>query len=257
MIEINNGILKTVSSLSQKRKRDETGLFVAEGWKCVRDTWGAFRCRYLICTRAWHDQHGTAEHHPFVVLANKRHMERLTQFSTSSDVLAVYEQPQREVVPERVRNALNIVLDNVQDPGNLGTIVRLADWFGINDIFCSKGSVDVFNHKVVQATMGAIARVNVHYCDLEALLDEYHELPAVGTFLDSENIYNASLPEKGFIVLGNEGQGIGHKVAVKLTQRVTIPPMPHSTNGCSESLNVGTAAAIAISEFRRNALKAQ
>lgn len=255
MIEINNGIIKAVSSLSQKRHRDEQGLFVAEGWKCVRDTWGAFPCRWLIATRAWHDQHGTAQHHPHLVIAQKRHMERLTQFSTPPDVIAVYEKPEHSVNAGQVRRSLNIVLDNVQDPGNLGTIVRLADWFGIYDIFCSVGTVDVFNHKVVQATMGAIARVRVHYCDLTALLDEYSDLPAMGTFLDGENIYRAELPECGFIIFGNEGQGIGRKVAEKVTQRLTIPPMTSNPAGRSESLNVGMAAAITLSELRRGKLK--
>ena len=144
------------------------------------------------------------------------------------------------------------MLDNVQDPGNLGTIIRLADWYGIKNIFASRTSVDVFNHKVVQATMGAIARVKVHYVDLEDLFDEYNELPVYGTFLNGENIYGSKLEKPCFVVFGNEGQGISAKVERCVTKRLLIPAAP--SNG-SESLNVGVAAAITISEFMRESLK--
>lgn len=253
MIEINNGIIKTVRSLSAKKYRDAEGLFVAEGTKCVRDTWRAFNCRWLICTRAWHDRLANASMHDKIVLANNQQMSRISQFSTPGDVIAVYDLPRYEVDSHEVNENLNIVLDNVQDPGNLGTIIRLADWYGIRNIFASVGTVDVFNHKVVQATMGAISRVKVHYGDLEDLLDEYPDLPVWGTFLDGENIYNSPLQNKGFVVFGNEGQGIGAKVAAKVTSRLLIPSWPHAGD-TSESLNVGVAAAIAISEFRRGVL---
>ena len=143
---------------------------------------------------------------------------------------------------------LLLVLENIQDPGNLGTIIRLADWFGIRDIFASRTTVDVYNHKVVQATMGAIARVKVHYGDVEALFEDYPDLPIYGTFLDGKDIYKSELGKKGFVVFGNEGQGIGAKVAKHVDQRLLIPKA--KTAG-SESLNVGVAAAITISEFFR------
>ena len=237
MQDINNGIIKLVASLAVKKYRDKEGLFVAEGWKCVRDTWNAFNCRYLIATRAWYDQQGTAEHYPKLVIAHKSQMARMSQFTTPSDVMAVY-----------------IVLDNIQDPGNLGTIMRLADWYGINNIFASKSTIDVYNHKVVQATMGAISRVKVHYCDLDFFLDDYHDMPILGTFLDGENIYSSNLPQDGvFVIFGNEGQGISAKVAEHVNQRIHIPAMPRK-GAKSESLNVGIAAAITISELRRSHL---
>ncbi|MBQ5466689.1 MAG: RNA methyltransferase [Muribaculaceae bacterium] len=153
-----------------------------------------------------------------------------------------------------MRSGLNIVLDNIQDPGNLGTIMRLADWYGIRNIFASKSTVDVYNHKVVQATMGAISRVKVHYCDLDFFLDDYDDMPVMGTFLDGDNIYGAKLPEGGaFVIFGNEGQGISPKIAAHVTQRLHIPAMPRKGEH-SESLNVGIAAAITISELRRNHL---
>jgi TrmH family RNA methyltransferase len=254
MIDINNGIIKLVRSLAAKKYRDEEGLFVAEGTKCVRDTWDAFKCRYLIATRAWYEQCGNASHYDKLVLAPKSQMARMSQFTTASDVLAVYEIPHREVNGAEVSKGLSIVMDNIQDPGNLGTIIRLADWYGIRNIFASATTVDVYNHKVVQATMGAIARVKVHYQDLDELFDDYPELPIYGTFLDGENIYSQSLEPKGFVVFGNEGKGIGTKVSERVTHRLLIPAAPHPDK-CSESLNVGIAAAITVSELLRNKLK--
>ena len=209
MQDINNGIIKLVSSLAVKKYRDKEGLFVAEGWKCVRDTWHAFNCRYLIATRAWYEQQGTAEHYHKIVFANKGQMAKMSQFTTASDVMAVYEIPQVDYTPSEVRGGLNLVLDNIQDPGNLGTIMRLADWYGINNVFASK----------------------------------------------SNNIYTSELPYKGaFVVFGNEGQGISAKVASHVTQRLHIPAMPRR-GAHSESLNVGIAAAITISELCRSSLK--
>lgn len=255
MQDINNGIIKLVSSLAVKKYRDKEGLFVAEGWKCVRDTWHAFNCRYLIATKAWYEQQGTAEHYPKLVMAHKSQMARMSQFTTPSDVMAVYEIPEVDYNDDEVRSGLNIVLDNIQDPGNLGTIIRLADWFGINNIFASKSTVDVYNHKVVQATMGAISRVKVHYCDLDFFLDDYPDMPVLGTFLVGDNIYSSELPTGGaFVIFGNEGKGISPKVAEHVTKRLHIPAMPRKGER-SESLNASIAAAISISEFRRQCLK--
>lgn len=253
MQDINNGIIKVVRSLAVKKYRDDERLFVAEGTKCVRDTWDYFNCKWLICTRAWHDRLANATMHDKIVLANNQQMAKMSQFSNPSDVIAVYEMPKKEIDEKEVRDGLNIVLDNVQDPGNLGTIIRLADWYGIKNIFASIGTVDVYNHKVVRATMGAISRVKVHYCDVPNLLEEYNDLPVWGTFLDGDNIYQSELENKGFVVFGNEGQGIGQKVAKLVTKRLLIPSW--NSGETSESLNVGVATAVVISEFRRSVLK--
>lgn len=254
MQDINNGIIKLVSSLAVKKYRDKEGLFVAEGWKCVRDTWKTFNCRYLIATKAWYEQQGTAEHYPKLVMAHKSQMARMSQFTTPSDVMAVYEIPKTSYSDDEVRNGLNIVLDNIQDPGNLGTIMRLADWYGVSNIFASRSTVDVYNHKVVQATMGAISRVKVHYTDLDLFLDDYADMPILGTFLDGDNIYSTQLPAGGaFVIFGNEGQGISPRIAGHVTRRLHIPAMPRK-GARSESLNVGLAAAITISELRRTIL---
>lgn len=253
MQDINNGIIKVVRSLAVKKYRDDERLFVAEGTKCVRDTWDYFNCKWLICTRAWHDRLANATMHDKIVLANNQQMAKISQFSNPSDVIAVYEMPEIKIDEKEVIDGLNIVLDNVQDPGNLGTIIRLADWYGIKNIFASIGTVDVYNHKVVQATMGAISRVKVHYCDVPNLLEEYNDLPVWGTFLDGDNIYQSELENNGFVVFGNEGQGIGQKVAKLVTKRLLIPSW--NSGETSESLNVGVATAVVISEFRRSVLK--
>ncbi len=191
--------------------------------------------------------------HDKIVLANNQQMAKMSQFSNPSDVIAVYEMPEKAIDEKKVRDGLNIVLDNVQDPGNLGTIIRLADWYGIKNIFASIGTVDVYNHKVVQATMGAISRVKVHYCDVPNLLEEFNDLPVWGTFLDGDNIYQSELENKGFVVFGNEGQGIGQKVSKLVNKRLLIPSW--NSGETSESLNVGVATAVVISEFRRSVLK--
>ena len=250
MMDMNNGILKVVRSLAAKKYRDDEGLFVAEGTKCVRDTWDHFNCRWLIAKRSWYEQCGTAEHYDKIVFANGQQMARISQFDTPSDVIAVYEKPADTIDSDSVSKSLNIVLDNIQDPGNLGTIIRLADWFGIRDIFASKTTVDVYNHKVVQATMGAIARVKVHYGDLEQVFESYPDLPIYGTFLDGKNIYQQPLTPNGIIVMGNEGKGISKEVAAHINHHLLIPSYP-AGRVTADSLNVAIATAITCAEFRR------
>jgi TrmH family RNA methyltransferase len=164
--------------------------------------------------------------------------------------LAVFKQPRYEYNPEVLKDSLCLALDDVQDPGNLGTIVRLADWFGIEDIFCSQGTADVYNPKTIQATMGAIARVRVHYCDLVSLIGSLKDIPVYGTFLDGDNMYNKSLSANGLIVMGNEGKGVSPEVGSLINERLYIPNYPTGRT-TSESLNVAIATAIVCSEFRR------
>lgn len=248
--QITNSFIKYVCSLSMKKNREEERCFVAEGTKCVRDTWDYFNCRKIIATRAWYEKFGHSGHLGKIVFANSQQMQRMSQFSTAADVIALYDIPDYEPDEQEVRSSLNIVLDNIQDPGNLGTIIRIADWFGIKNIFCGKTTVDVYNHKVIQATMGAISRVHVTYCDLEGLLQEFADVPVYGTFLDGDDMYKAELSDNGFVVFGNEGRGISPKLSALIKNRLLIPPFPGGT-ATSESLNVGMSAAIVIGEFRR------
>ena len=181
-------------------------------------------------------------------------MERMSQFSTPSDVIAVYDIPQYDIDENEIRDNLSIVLDNIQDPGNLGTIIRIADWFGIKNIICSNTTVDVYSHKVIQATMGAISRVKVIYCDLKDFLGNYRDMPVYGTYLDGTDIYKEQLSSKGLIIFGNEGKGISDGLSEFVSHRLLIPSYPPGTV-TSESLNVGVASAVTIAEFRRRSIK--
>lgn len=250
MTELTNNLRKMVASLGNARNRREEGCFVAEGTKCVCDTWQNFHCRYLFATTAWIEQHGKSLPGANPIVVKRADMERMSQLSTPSQVLAVYELPDTEFDETKLFSNLVIALDRVQDPGNLGTIIRIADWFGITDIVCSPDTVDVYNPKVVQATMGAISRVKVHYLDLVNLIKCNPDVPVYGTFLDGRNIYETSLTPHGIVVLGNEGQGISNEVGDLIKRRLFIPSYPQE-RPTSESLNVSMATAITIAEFRR------
>ncbi len=176
-------------------------------------------------------------------------MARISQLKSANNSLALVEIPRYDLKKEDLSGRLTIVLDGVQNPGNLGTIIRLADWFGVRDVICSPSCADCFNPKVVQATMGAILRVRVHYTDLVPLLKST-TLPIYGAFLEGENIYQRDLTSEGLLVMGSEGQGVSAEVAQLITERLYIPPYNTAGDG-SESLNVAIATAIICSEFRR------
>ena len=190
--------------------------------------------------------HGSPE-----VISHKE-MELISSLKTPSDMLALVEIPRHGLSVRGLSGVLSLALDGVQDPGNMGTILRLADWFGMRDVICSETTADCFNPKVVQATMGAIARVRVHYVPLARWLGEVRAagIPVYGTFLDGEPIYDAALSPGGVIVMGSEGQGVSPEVAELVSRRLFIPPFPVG-EPTSESLNVATATAIVCSEFRR------
>lgn len=250
-MELTNGTIKWVYSLSQKKNRDKERCFVAEGTKCVLDTIGHFKARHVFATSEWIDKFG-GSHLRNITVASRQQLSRMSALKTASDVVAVYEMPELNA-PYNLEAKLSIVLDGIQDPGNLGTILRIADWFGIKDVFCSKDTVDVYNPKTVQATMGAISRVNVIYCDLQELFAKHKDMPVYGTLLDGENIYAHQLGQAGFIVMGNEGKGISEPIRKFVTERLLIPSFPPNCE-TSESLNVGMATAIVVAEFRRRTL---
>ncbi len=237
--------IQLIRSLDDKRGRTEAGMFVAEGEKLVREILASgFRVRRVYYTARDND-FASVDAEP----ASAKDMERASRLKTPTDCLALVEIPQRTFNPAALRGRLTLALDEVQNPGNMGTIIRLADWFGITDILCSEGTADCFNPKVVQATMGAITRVAVHYGDLAQMI-EAAGLPVYGTFLEGENIYDTDLTPEGIIVLGSEGRGISTGIERLVTRKLFIPPYP-SDRQASESLNVAIAAAIVCSEFRR------
>lgn len=247
-----NNLRKLIVALNQRKYRREHKLFKAEGTKCVADTIDSFRLYALVATRSWAEEHQNLSllAGENLVIVPSRDIERLSSLVTPQDVIALYHMPEYHFDVHEKHNDLLIALDGVQDPGNLGTIMRTADWFGISDILCSRTTADVYNPKVVQATMGAISRVRVHYVDLAETLSMMSEImPVYGTFLDGNSIYKANLSSAGVIVMGNEGNGISDDVARIVSDRLLIPSFSRGTT--SESLNVATATAITVSEFRR------
>ena len=237
---LSNNEIKRIKSLSQKKFRDEYSLFVAEGEKIVDE---ALRSGYEIEAVYRREEIG------------EDRMSRISQLSSPSPVLAVIRKPAQEQI-QIPSKGLFLGLDSLRDPGNLGTVIRIADWFGINAIFASYDTVDVFNPKVVQSTMGAIFRVRFHYCDLESVCKGFMEAGGrvYGTFLDGKDIYSCNL-ETGLdcpvmAVMGNESEGISDRISKIVSDRLFIPPYPADEPG-SESLNVSVATAVTVAEFRR------
>ncbi len=244
--------IKFVRQLEQKKHRLQEGLFVAEGPKVVGDLLAAgHQPKLLFSTEQWQPDRDVAIT-PTIVTSDE--LRRLSFLQHPQSVLAVFPLPTVSVQNDLGHSSLLLALDGVQDPGNMGTIIRVADWFGISRIVCSKDTVDAWSPKVVQATMGSIARVNICYTDLPAFLC-HCGLPVYGTLLDGENIYTTSLPSAAVIVMGNEGKGISPEVRELVTHRLLIPAVPHSSSGCADSLNVAVATAITCSEFCRSALQ--
>lgn len=234
--------IKFISNLKQKKYREASRLFFVEGIKGTEELLHSdLELEHLYSTEVLKAR--VPEHK--VTYITEAELKKISALTTPNTCLAVFRIP-RPVLPEK--EGLKLVLDDIRDPGNLGTIIRLCDWFGVADLICSNETVDIYNPKVVQATMGSITRVNVVYTDLEGYLSQY-KLPVVGTFMDGESLYQSKLPENAVIVMGNEANGISEKTGKYITQRIGIPRFGHLQH--TESLNVATATAIILSEFKR------
>jgi TrmH family RNA methyltransferase len=230
-------------------------MFVAEGEKIVFDL---LKTKMKLVTLYFTAEgaallKGFPNPEKHVQLTTKE-MERISAFKTPSSLLALFEIPSYQDAEPPIFKGLSLVLDGLQDPGNLGTIIRLADWFGIGQIFCSENCVDNYNPKCIQSTMGAIARVRVDYLDLPTLLKEAgnQNVPVYGTYMDGENLYKTELSSQALVVMGSEGKGISPELSVYLTKKISIPAFPEG-NRELESLNVAVSAAIVCAEFRRRA----
>lgn len=244
--------IKLITSLSHKKYRDESGLFIAESTKLVLDLLSGMHCVLLVATNDWCQLHPGIKADE-IVEATADELRKISSQKTPQGVLALFRKPHYTYSFEELKNELSLALDDVQDPGNLGTIIRIADWFGIHNIFCSLRTVDAYSAKTVQATMGALVRVRVHYVELPDFLKQCSEkgMPVYGTFMNGENIYKEKkLDENGIIVMGNEGNGISANVEQHITKRLLIPNFPEGQT-TSESLNVGIATALVCAEFRR------
>ena len=232
--------IKLITSLRQKKYRKQHGLFVVEGIKTINELLQSnFKLKYLYTVESFNID---AINEIFI---SDDDLKRISFLTNPNKALALFEIPDTEKIDE---SKLIIALDDVRDPGNLGTIIRLCDWFGIMDLVCNIGTVDCYNPKVVQATMGSITRVNVTYLHLSEFLTQ-HKNTAYGAFMDGKNVYNTPLPNKGILVLGNEANGISKAVEDLIENKIAVPRFGNLVG--AESLNVATAAAILLSEFRR------
>ena len=243
--------IKLVRSLELKKNRKKEGLFVAEGPKVVGDLLRAgYKAHSIFCVEgsSFIVQCSMFNVQCSIFNVTNEELHKLSFLQHPQEVLAVFEIPQTSHL-SLLTSQLSLALDSVQDPGNLGTIIRIADWFGISAIYCSLDTADVYNPKVVQATMGSIAHVPIIYTDLHELLSKA-DCPIYGTLLDGEDIYQQKLEPKGIIVMGNEGNGISAPIRKLITHKLLIPNFNQGST-TAESLNVAIATAITCSEFRR------
>ena len=246
--------MKSFRQLESKKHRLETGLFVAEGPKVVGDLLAHGPAVMLACTPSWASAHPTVSAEETLVVSEDE-LRQMSFLQHPQQVLATFRIPKREESMEQsiasVATRLCLALDGVQDPGNVGTIIRIADWFGIETVFCSSDTADAYSPKVVQATMGSIARVTVVPTDLAILIDHLPQgTPVYGTLLDGASLYETPLSQKGLLVMGNEGNGLSDAIRSRLTHSLLIPPYP-AGQATAESLNVAIATAICCAEFRR------
>lgn len=246
---ISKAKIKWVRSLGERKYREELGVFVAEGPKLVGELLRVYHPRYVAAYAGWIEENRKALVGAEVDIVIPEELQRASFLRAPQGVLAVFPIPQHRLDASLPERELILALDGVQDPGNMGTIVRLAGWFGIHHVVCSLDTADIYNPKAVQATMGALSQVRVHYCDLPVFLKQVNA-PVYGTFLDGDNIYRQELTQHGVIVMGNEGKGVGAAVEACVTHRLLIPPYP-AENLPTDSLNVAMATGIICAEFRR------
>ena len=234
--------IKLINSLQQKKYRKLHNLFIAEGKKVIQELIDAnFSLEYLFVTK----ENLFDSKYNFELISDND-LKKISALTTANDCLAVFKIKE---VNFKVSSGLELALDNIKDPGNMGTIIRLCDWFGISKIVCTEETVDIYNPKVVQATMGSLARVEVLYTNLANYL-KTTDLEIFGTFMEGTNIYKTELPSKGIIVMGNEANGISTEIENLVTQKISIPRFGSLQQ--TESLNVATATAVILSEFKRN-----
>ena len=235
--------IKLVTSIQQKKYRVLHQLFIAEGVKVIQELLQSnFVLEHLWVTENIFLEIDSTKR----TIATESDFKKMSALSTPNNSIALFKIPK---ITETIQEGLIVALDDIRDPGNLGTIIRLCDWFGITQIWCTKETVDLYNPKVVQATMGSISRVKVSYIDLYETISK-SKLPVYGTFMDGKNVYTEKLSKNGILVLGNEANGISKDLEKIIQNRIAIPRF--GTIQQTESLNVATATAIFLSEFKRN-----
>jgi TrmH family RNA methyltransferase len=242
-MNISKNQLKLITSLSQKKYRQKHKLFIAEGIKVVQELLDStFEVETLFCT----DDFFTDTSIDKIVRIPEADLKKISNLRTPNKVLGVFKIPNE--IPVK-KEGLILALDDLNDPGNLGTIIRLCDWFGITQLICSTKTVDCYNAKVVQASMGSLTRISIHYLDVLTYISET-ELPTFIADMEGENVYKTQLPKEGILIMGNEANGISETIKGFVKNKLSIPRFGETQE--TESLNVATATAILLSEFKRN-----
>lgn len=241
--------LNLYSRLGNRKQREKLGLFLAEGEKCVADTIGHFSPEAILASESWAERHGREFQIP-ILTAGEPEMRQVSQFQTLPEVIAVYRIPKQPDIDEKLLSeSLTLLLDAVQDPGNLGTILRIASWFGIDQVVLGDGCADPYNPKAVQSSMGAVGMVRIVQHNLASLIAAHPEIPVCGTLLDGTDIYTTDLRLPAFVVMGNEGNGLSKEIRDMVNLPLLIPSF--ATGPHAESLNVAAATAVTVSEFMR------
>ena len=247
MNRISKTKIELYSRLSQSKQRRKLGLFAAEGLKCVTDTLEAFDIEALVVTENFVDccARLLERHTDKVAVCTQAEMKRISSLSSAPEIMAIYRMPlYEETLPLPQEGKPALLLDGVQDPGNLGTIVRTAHWFGFDTIYASRSTADIFSAKAIQASMGSVAAVGVVYCDLVSLADDCPSRPVYGLQLDGMDIFTVSSFPAGLIVMGSEGNGISEQMKARVSDPLTIPPVSAADH--PDSLNVAVASAITL-----------
>ena len=250
-------ITKIIQNLEKKKFREKYNLFKIEGEKLVAELLRSpLAVHAIIAYPEWIQANGHLLGKTQVLETDEKGMKAISNFQSLPHVMALAEIPNHPYHPDEVAGTLSLVLHGIQDPGNLGTILRIADWFGVSHLLCDRDCASIYNPKCVQASMGAIFRVHAYYLDLPETIRQLKAkgMPVFGTFLDGENIYTSPLPSQGLIIMGNEGKGIAEDIGKLADFRLTIPNFTPA-GASSESLNVGVATGIILSEFKRRIYK--
>ena len=242
-MSISKNQLKLITSLSQKKYRQKHDLFIAEGVKVLNELLNStFEIETLFCTNDFE----TAISENKIVRISETELKRVSTLKSPNKALGIFKIPKGKAVQN---SGLTIALDAINDPGNLGTIIRLCDWFGVTQLVCSKDTVDCYNQKVVQASMGSLTRVSIHYTDLENYITKSN-LDTYIADMDGENVYKMKLPKEGILIMGNEANGVSEEIKSLLQHKISVPRFGETQE--TESLNVATATAILLSEFKRS-----
>jgi TrmH family RNA methyltransferase len=242
-MSISKSQLKIITSLSQKKYRQKHQLFIAEGLKVVNELLNSsFKIDTLFAT----DDFQTDISLDKIIRISDKELQKISNLKAPNKVLGLFVIPDEKPLQ---KNGLTIVLDTINDPGNLGTIIRLCDWFGVSQLLCSGETVDCYNQKVVQASMGSLTRISIKYIDIETYLKETN-LPTFIADMDGKNVYKSALPKEAILIMGNEANGVSDKIKTLIKNKISIPRFGEIQE--TESLNVATAAAILLSEFKRS-----